>query len=345
MAIQHIHNVRIKGISAAVPKNIMETRSCPAFASGADAEKYVDSVGCSTVHLAPPSLCCSDMCQAAAEKLMQKLGWERESIDAMVFVSQSQDYILPATACVLHGKMGLREECLCFDISLGCSGWVYGLSALAPMLQAGGIKRALLLSGDVPSKPERPLFGDSGTATALEYDETATVMNICTRTDGGKYEAIIRRSGGTRAPFDEHSLDIITDQFGHRHRPIDTEMDGTAVFVFGITKVPKAVKHMLALTSKTVEDVDYFLFHQANLMMNEQIRKKCKIPVEKCPYSLHDFGNNSSASIPLTMVTQIAGDLQARDTEIVACGFGVGLSWGTLSVKLQKPVVLPLILI
>lgn len=343
MAIQHIRNVRIVGVSAAVPKTAEYTSACKAFTDAEEAAKYQAAVGCKSVRIAPQGLCCSDMCQAAAEKLMQELGWERESVDAMVFVSQSQDYILPATACVLHGKMGLREECLCFDISLGCSGWVYGLSALAPMLQAGGIKRALLLCGDVPSKPEKPLFGDCGTATALEYDEAATVMSISTRTDGCKYEAIIRRSGGTRAPFDEHSLDIITDQFGHRHRPIDTEMDGESVFVFGITKVPKAVKDMLTLTGKSVEDVDYFLFHQANLMMNEQIRRKCKIPAEKCPYSLRDFGNNSSASIPLTMVTQIAADLQAGDREIIACGFGVGLSWGTLHVRLQSPFIAPLV--
>lgn len=352
MAIQKIRNVRICGVSAAVPKNIQETRDLSCFENGEECERYIENVGVERVRRHDGSITCSDLCQRSAEQLMSDLGWAAEDIDLLVFLSQSQDYVLPATACVLHGKMGFKQECACFDISLGCSGWTYGLSVVGAMMQSGGFKRALLLMGDARpagysfeyrNNNEKPLFGDSGTATALEYDENASEMLIDTRTDGSGYEAIIKRVGAKRHPFDEKSLEYGPDQHGNIHRPIDTEMDGPAVFVFGITKVPKAVKSVLKHVNRSVDDVDCFLFHQANLMMNEQIRKKCKVPVEKCPYSIRDFGNNSSASIPITMVTAAREQLNDSEKEIVACAFGVGLSWATLHMKLQKPVISPLV--
>lgn len=344
MAVQKIRKVRIAGVSAAVPANVVETRGLSCFESAEECERYLENVGVERVHKHMQGETCSDYCQVAAARLLSDLQWSAADIDMLVYVSQSQDYILPATACVLHGKMGLREDCHCFDISLGCSGWVYGLSVVMSMMQSGGFKRAILLAGDVrPVDFGKPLFGDAGTATALEYDESASDVLIETRTDGMGYEAIIRRGGACRHPFDENSLEYRADRFGSVHRIIDTEMDGPAVFVFGITKVPKAVKSVLKLVNRSVEDVDCFLFHQANLMMNEQIRKKCKIPAEKCPYAIRDFGNNSSASIPLTMVTAARDGLNGSEKEIVACAFGVGLSWATLHMRLQKPVISSLV--
>ena len=347
MAVQHIQHVRIAGVSAAVPKQIEETRGLPCFENEEECERYIENVGVERTRKHDGSITCSDLCLRAAERLMADLGWVAEDVDLLVFLSQSQDYVLPATACVLHGKMGLKQSCACFDISLGCSGWTYGLSVVGSMMQSGGFKRALLLMGDahpVGDKPMgKPLFGDSGTATALEFDIGAAEMLIDTRTDGTGYEAIIKREGAKRHPFNEHSLIPVADRHGNIHRPIDTEMDGPAVFVFGITKVPRAVKDILKLANRAVDDVDCFLFHQANLMMNEQIRKKCKIPAEKCPYSIRDFGNNSSASIPITMVTAAREQLNDSEAEIVACAFGVGLSWATLHMKLQRPVISPLV--
>lgn len=347
MAIQKIRNVRIAGIAAAVPKRIKETADSTAFEGMAEVEKFIENVGVERRRVREHGVCCSDYCQAAAEKLLAETGTSKDEIDLLVCVSHSHDYVMPATACVLHGKMGLGSHCNCFDVAQGCSGWVYGLSVVGGMMQNGGFRKALLLVGDAKNYPDKdvgkPLFGDAGTATLLCYDASASEMVVETRTDGKNYEAIIRRGGGARHPFNEHSLDIIEDKNGEKHNICDTEMDGAAVFVFGITKVPKAVKEMLNLLQKPLESVDYFLFHQANLMMNEQIRKKLKIAPERCPYSLRDFGNNSSASIPLTMVTQVAEDLQAGEREIIACGFGVGLSWATMSVRLQAPYIAPLI--
>lgn len=351
MALQRIHNVAIKGISSAVPKESHEVRSWTSFDSPEACEKYIESVGVERLRLHGGTMTCADLCQASAERLMEELGWKPEDVDMLVYVSQSMDYILPATACVLHGKMGLRKDCTSFDISLGCSGWTYGLSVVAAMMQGGGFKKVLLLAGDAKSMAPisksrgTPLFGDAGTATALVFEDGAPEMVIDTQTDGTGWESIIIRAGGARNPFSEDSLKVKMDAFGHTHNELDAEMDGAAVFIFGISQVPRAIKNILRVTEQTVDDVDFFVFHQANFMMNEQIRRKCRIPEEKCPYCLRDFGNNSSASIPLTIVTQMREQmLQAtRPQKIVACGFGVGLSWGTACLQFDSVVIPPLV--
>ena len=345
MSVQHIRNVSICGIAAAVPQRKIEVADCQNFKSVEDREKHIKNVGVERIRCHQGDMTTGDLCQAAALRLMADLHWSPEDVDLLVFVSQSMDYVLPATSCVLHGKLGLREDCTCFDVGLGCSGWVYGLSVVAGMMQGGAFKKAILLAGDVKDVASRvyelPLFGDAGTATALVYDEAAKEMIIGTYTDGKGYEAIIRRVGASRCPITADALLYREDSFGHVHRAIDTEMDGAAVFIFGISTIPKAIKNLLNYTEQAVDDVDFFLFHQANLMMNEQIRKKCKIPEEKCPYSLRDFGNNSSASIPLTMVTQLRERLSSSgEHRLVVCGFGVGLSWATASINWQGDAVI-----
>ncbi len=294
---------------------------------------------------------CADMCQKAAEELMQKLGWAPDEIDLLVFSAQSREYIQPATACVLHGKMGLSSKCACFDIALGCSGWVYGLAVVAGLIRGGGFQKALLLCGDSeptgeehPTRADLPIFGDAGTATAFVFDQDAPeiVAEMCT--DGTGYEAIIFRSGGMRQPVTAEDLEYRVDPFGHKHRGIDMEMDGVSVFLFAIARATQAVKAMLQRTASRVDLIDYFLFHQANKMINEQIRRKCKIPVEKCPLSLQDFGNTNSGTIPLTMVTRIREQLmESSSRKIIACGFGVGLSWGAVSFETRRLVIPPLI--
>lgn len=351
MSIQYIKNVKISGVAAAVPESVFDVRTSPCFSSDEEAKRYIENVGVERIRCNDGSITCSDLCLNATKQLLSDLNWDRDEIDMLVFLSQSQDYILPATACVLHGKMGLKQECTCFDISLGCSGWTYGLAIVAGMMQTGAFRKVLLLMGDIhPDSEEhrlhsKPLFGNAGTVTALEYDETSSPFIIDTRTDGSGYESIIRREGGCRFPFTPSALEYKEDRYGNIHRSIDTEMDGPAVFIFGITKVPRAIKNVLKLAEKNVDDVDCFLFHQANYMLNEQIRRKCGIPVEKCPYSLQNFGNNSSASIPLTMVTAAHEQIHLKETSIVACAFGVGLSWGTLYMKLHEPYISKLVIV
>lgn len=351
MAVQHIKNVRIAGIAAAVPRKVGENRGSSLFPDDGEYEKFVASVGIERRRLATPGkLVGSDMGKAAADKLIEGLGWDRGEIELIIYVSQSQDYKMPATAGILQDRLGLPNTCMAFDVSLGCSGWVYGMGIAAGLVQSGFVKKALLLAGndDIScgndtDRSHAPLFGAAFSATALQYDPTASEIVVETGVDGSQYGAIITRDGGSRHPFCEESLQLKTDANGNVYRDMGTTMDGPAVFVFTLTRVPRAVKSMLQITGQTVDDIDYFVFHQANMLINEKVRAKCKIPEEKYPISLRDFGNNSSGSIPVAIVTQIARQLQEGDKKIIACGFGAGLSWATMSATLQSPYIPELI--
>ena len=212
MAHQIIKNVSIAGITTCVPRNVEENITLPFFKDG-EAEKVILSTGIERRRIAEHGVTAGDLCCKAAEDLIQGLGWNKEEIDCLIFVSQTQDYILPATSCVIQGKMGLPDSCCCFDISYGCSGWVYGLSVISAMLSGGVMKKGLLLVGDITSffksakdKTARPLFGDAGTATAVVFDPSAKDMSFALYANGRKYNAIIVPDGGCRKPFSASSL-------------------------------------------------------------------------------------------------------------------------------------------
>lgn len=341
MAYQIIKNVSIAGITTCVPKNVEENTSLSFFKEG-EAEKVILSTGIERRRIVDPGVTSGDLSCKAAEDLIAGLGWNKEDIDCLIFVSQTQDYILPATSCVIQGKLGLPNRCCCFDISYGCSGWVYGLSVISAMLSAGTMKKGLLLVGDTTStfksakdKTARPLFGDAGTATALEYNPEAEDMKFALYANGNKYDAIIVPDGGCRKPFSESSLVETEYEEGVTRTPMHSAMNGMDVFSFGITKGPEVTKDVMDFAGKTVDDVDFFIFHQANKFMNEKIRKKLKIGEEKCPYSMKDFGNVSCATIPLTIDYRFKDAAELKGKEIVATAFGVGLSWGSAIFRLN----------
>lgn len=335
MALFDVQNVAIKGVAACVPARREENASLALF-SGDEAEKFSSSTGVYFRRLVDKNTTTSDLCFHAAEKLVQDLGWEKSSIDCLIFVTQTPDYRLPATSCILQDRLGLSRETYAIDISLGCSGWIYGLCTLGKVLSPQ-MKRGLLLVGDTTTKEASkedkssyPLFGDAGTATALEFDETNGALHFHVATDGSGYEAIIVPEGGSRNPVTPESFIYYQAGEGIRRNRLHAILNGMDVFTFGITKAPQSVNKLLEAHAIAREDVDYFLFHQANLFMNEKIRKKLKLREDQVPYSLRDFGNTSSATIPLTMVTQMQDALKTRHLRNVGCGFGVGLSWGTV---------------
>lgn len=337
MAFQQIKNVRIAGLSACVPKNVEENSSLSFFQNKEEYERFVATTAIERRHVVGKGICSSDLCCAAAEKLIYELDWNKEDIDCLIFVSQTPDYILPATACILQERLGLSKECLAFDISLGCSGWVYGISVLSSILSSGGIKKGLLLVGDtvtltksILDKTTYPLFGDAGAATALIFEEGAEGICSYLCTDGTGYDTIMIEDGGFRNPVTKESLEYKEYENGSIRNRLQSFLDGTSVFTFGISKAPKCVKTLLEKSNMSMDNVDYFIFHQANMLMNEKIRSKLKLPVEKVPYILKDFGNTSSTSIPLTLVNSARKELESRSLQIVACGFGVGLSWGSI---------------
>lgn len=343
MAFLEIKNVAVKGISACVPSS---TDKISDIYKWGGAESFIESTGIAARRRADDSMTTADLCAQAAENLIEKLGWDKSKIDAIVFVTQTPDYVLPATSCILQQQLGLSTNCYTLDISLGCSGWVYALSVLSALMQNGGISKGLLLAGDTPTKlcsPDDkstyPLFGDAGTATALEYIPGAPGFKFVFNNDGKGYETIICREGGFRKPVTIDSLKPVSYDDGIARRGIDVELDGMDVFSFGITKAPKSVKQLCEHFNIDKDKVDLVTFHQANLMMNEMIRKKLKLPEEKVPYCMDDFGNTSSASIPLALVTRERENLEHKVLEHIACGFGVGLSWGSVWFKTDKIIV------
>lgn len=338
MAFLEVKNVSIKGISACVPKNIVDNASdYPQKWTGY--ESFVSATGIAKHRNSPDNICSSDLCLSATEQLIAELAWDKKEIEALVFVSQTPDYYnVPATSCLLQERLGLSSNCYTLDISLGCSGWVYAMSVISSLLQSGSIKKGLLLAGDTPTKfcstsdkSTFPLFGDAGTATALEFSDGAEPIRFALQTDGSGYKAIIIKAGGYRVPISNESLVMKDHGEGKTRCDLNVEMDGEDVFMFGISKAPKVIKSLAEQYAIDLNSIDLFTFHQANLFMNEKIRNKLKIDASKVPYSIKEYGNTSCASIPLTLVARCAKQLKEGKVQHVACGFGVGLSWGAVN--------------
>lgn len=334
MAFLKIENVSVVGMSACVPSDILKTENIYKWDG---CQTFIDATGIrqkrSSVVGGATS---SDLCVLSARRLMESLHWNSEDVDAVVFVSQTPDYVLPSTAPIIQNKLGLSQKCYTLDISLGCSGWVYALSVLSALMQNGTIKKGLLLAGDTPlqlcseeDKSTYPIFGDAGTATALQYDKKSKGLSFILYSDGEGYKDIIVPDGG-RNKVSFSSLEPVKIGDGIIRSRVNVEMDGMNVFSFGISKVPKIVKELLMELNLDIDAIDLFGFHQANMRMNEKIRNKLKLPSEKVPYSIEEFGNTSCASIPLTLVTRCREKLQHEIVKHVDCGFGVGLSWGVV---------------
>lgn len=350
MALFSVPGVRIAGIASAVPRQEYFNREYE-WISEKERELFIKTTGVERRRMAPKGMATSDLCAAAARRLVADLGWSFGEIDLLLFISQSRDHIIPATAGILQHKLGMSKRTIAYDVSLGCSGFVYGLSMAASQMAVGGLRKALLMVGDVSTfttnykdKSTYPLFGDAGSVAALELDAAAPPMHFNLQTDGSGFKAIIIPDGGIRnladpvTSFQEEEIaeGIIRTRY-------DIALDGMAVFQFSLREVGPNVTELLNYAGKQQGDIDYFVFHQANRLMNESIRKKMGIPPEKYPYSMDVYGNTSSASIPLTINHSLRDDISGTKLQLLLCGFGVGLSWGSVIVE-SRDVISPEIL-
>jgi len=346
MALFSLPNLRIAGIAATVPTN-REHNSDYKWISAKERESIIKNIGVETRRVAPKGMTTADLCVTAAEKLLGDLQWDRSGIDLLIFVSQSRDYLVPTTACIVQDRLKLPHSCVAFDIGMGCSGYVYGLSVMAGMMQSGAIRRGLLMVGDISSittayrdKSTYPLFGDVGTVTAVEFAEGAPAWDFNLQTDGSGYKALIIQDGGARNRLSRKSFDFKKVSKGIHRSRLNLELDGIEVFNFSLREVVPNVKALLNHTGRDLQSVDYLVFHQANRLINETLRKMLRIGPEKVPYSLREFGNTSGSSVPLTMVTALQEPLRRGNVNLMLTAFGVGLSWG--SVLLQTgPLCVP----
>ncbi len=288
----------------------------------AEAEKIAKATGIRERRIAHEGQTVADLAVLACRKLMEGLKWESQDIGLVLFVTQTPDYQLPSNAHVIHRALGLPKDCVCIETALGCSGFVHGLWQAGQLMSGLPRKRALFIVGDTTSttfeaqdRSVAPLFGDAAAATALEWDDSFPVPHAVLGNDGTGAPYLIQRHGGARSPGPMRSL----------------FMDGTQVFAFTLREVPVNVRATLADAGWGTDEVDFFVLHQANAMMMMQLARKMGIAMDKLPLALEQFGNTSSASIPLCMTERLADELTQRPLKLLLSGFGVGWSWGSVA--------------
>lgn len=335
MGLSTLKNVRFAGMASCVPRRVLSNiEDCPPSLRS-DRERLIRNIGIENRRICSEWQCFSDLAFAATEKLLEELKWSRDEIDALIVVTQSPDYLIPSTAIILQDRLGLSNTTIAYDVNLGCSAYPFGLHLLGSMIASGTLRKALLLVGDKCATVRDPLFSDAGTATALEYCEGAPPIYFDLNSDGSGHKAIMLPFGGHRQPFEPHHGIPSRDEHGQMHRPSDLILDGPAVLSFSTQKVPPAVERTLAYAGMSLDQVDYFVFHQANRMINETIRKKLRLAPERVPSTLRDFGNTSGASIPITMTARLREALNAQGRRLILGGFGIGLSWGTAIIDVE----------
>ncbi len=327
MALFKVANTKIAGVSGAIPKNKVSNKDLVGL-SQQQIDLLIKTTGIENRRIADENICASDLCFVAAEKLLEELKWDQNEIEMLVFVTQTPDYPMPGTSMILQDRLNLPKSCMTLDINQGCAGYVYGLSVISNMMSSGAIKKGLLLVGDTITKLIEkgdnsivPIFSDAGTATAIKYDSSAKDMVFNLQTDGSGYKSIIVPEGGARNQTDSSTKKM--------------RMQGHDVFAFALKEVIPNIESVLKYAGKEKNQIDYYILHQANKLLNESIRRKMGIDSSKVPYTLGKYGNTSCATIPLTLVSELGVEVKSRNLELLFSGFGVGLSWGAVCVNIS----------
>jgi len=337
-------------MAAAVPSNVINGYTYTSWFKPEVARTVVDKIGVKERRFAGPETCASDLCLAAAERLIEDMAVDKSEIDLLIMVTQTGDFRMPATSLLLQNRLGLSKQTMTFDINLACSGFVYALSVVYALMQQGGLRKALLVDGETRSKVYSPkdrqvafLFGDGGVAALIERDERFGESFFSLNADGSKESLIKVNAGGYRNPSSPETLkEKVIDEHGNIRSEEQGYMLGADVFNFLIKEIPRDINLLLEKTRTPMESIDYWLFHQANLFMNNHLMKKLKLEPEKMPLSIDKFGNTSSVSIPLTIVSELGSSLDTRKTLLLSA-FGSGMSWATGIITLNGCHICPLV--
>lgn len=306
-----IKGVRFSGMACAVPEKIVDNGKYAAAFGTEQITKFEKMVGVKERRISSAESSTSSLAINAVERLRKAGKFDPNAIDAVIFVSQTPDYVLPSTACEIQYRLGIKTDCIAYDMNLGCSGFVYGVLAAASLLKMESVNGVLLCGGDTLSRivdhkdaASAPLFGDAGFATVLGKDEMAPEIRYAFKTDGSGHGAIECEFGGR------------------------VKMDGMDVFNFTINEVPDLIKEQMRAADLGADDIDYLVLHQANKFVLKQVAMMTGFSMKKVPITMDRFGNTSSATIPLTLCDIAECDKGTK--KILMSGFGVGLSWGTL---------------
>jgi len=347
MALNTIKNIKISGVSVAIPtQKIPVTFYNDTF--GEDTIlKFIETTGVKSVCRAIPEQTASDLGFEAANNLINKKNIDKEEIGILLFVSQKPDFRSPSSSFLIHNRLGLNKSCLCMDINLACSGFIVALQTIHTLLKNSDAKKALLITADTSHKTLSPfdrtmimLFGDSGSAILLEKTDSNIETHFTIKSDGKRFKSIITPSGAYRNQNAPNERVAWSD--GILRSDYDTHMKGMEVFEFSLTDVPKLFKEFLIELNKTPVDYDYFTLHQANLYILKQISRKIKIPMDKIPISLDRFGNNSSNSVPLVLADHFSA-VKPQKLKLFMSGFGAGLSWACADIIIDTEAILPIL--
>jgi 3-oxoacyl-[acyl-carrier-protein] synthase-3 len=346
-----LSNIRIAGL-AVTTGSIVRDFIADGLAAGLDRvalERTAQTIGLRERRVAAPGVTALDLCADATERLLAEMGLDATSIDAVIFVTQTPDHGQPNNASLLHGRLGLSKSAPAYDLSMGCSGWVYGLHQAAMLCAHGGAARVLLCTGDTLSRLTNPgdrstdpLFGDAGSATFVEKTGRSAPLHFVLGADGSGAEAIIVKQGGARHPTGP--LTEKTDTEGNRRHDANLAMNGADVFSFTLREVPTAVQSVLRHAGLSPESLDALVLHQANRFILSTLAKKIGVAAERTPMGVVEkHGNQSSASIPCALIDGLGNRLTAGPLKIAGCGFGVGLSWGAFAGELGPLTTAPIL--
>ena len=337
MATISYSGVGITALAACVPSRVIDNYHYDLDIWPEEEVKLVvDKVGVYERRFVDENTCASDLCFAAAEKLISDNCIDRSEIDLLVFLSQTPDYRMPATSILLQDRLGLPMSTMAFDISLGCSGFISALSIVYALMGNHGFKKALLLDGETRSKVysrkdrrEAFIFGDAGVAALVERDEKFGESHFSVNSDGSRGNLIMIPGGGYRKMSSVETLrERVVDEYGNIRTEEQGYMNGADVFNFVIVEVPKDIKRLMAAAGEDIQAMDYYVFHQANAFINNHIAKRLKLDRDKIPWTIHKFGNTSSVSVPLTIVSELKDKMEGKK-KLMLNAFGVGMAWAT----------------
>ncbi len=336
MALLHYQGVGITALAAAVPRTVIDNYRYTQYFPQEQVREVVDKVGIYERRFADEKTCSSDLCFAAAEKLIADNEIDRSEIDLLIFISQTPDYRMPATSVLLQERLGLPHNTVAFDINLGCSAFLYGMSVVYGFMQQAGIRKALLLDGETRSKVYSPkdrrsafLFGDGGVAALIERDDRFGTSWFSLNSDGSRGDLIKINGGGYRMPSSAETLrERVVDEYGNIRSEEQGYMQGADVFNFVIREIPRDIKRLAVWSGQELEHMDYYVFHQANNFINTYLAKKLKLDAARIPSTIAKYGNTSSVSVPLTIASELKGRM-AGQRKLLLSAFGVGMTWGT----------------
>ena len=342
MAFMSFNGVGIKALAAAVPRTVIDNLNYTEYFPADQVKEVVEKVGIYERRFADENTCSSDLCYAAAEKLIADNNIDKSEIDLLIFISQTPDFRMPATSVLLQDRLGLPNSTIAFDINLGCSAFIYGLSVVFSMMQNKGLRKALLLDGETRSKVYSPkdrrsafLFGDGGVAALIERDEAFGESWFSLNSDGSRGDLIKINGGGYRIPSSIETLkERVVDEYGNIRSDEQGYMNGGDVFNFVIREIPKDIKKMAEFSGKNLADLDWYIFHQANNFINSYLAKKLKLDASKIPSTIAKYGNTSSVSVPLTIADQLKDKMNGHH-ELLLSAFGVGMTWATAIVPFE----------